>query len=85
MLQGKKLRCAIHPVLTSTFIKNKRACIKINKPRVMLMRIRKGGWVVSSEGKERERKRKKEERTQIDFHIQPISQIFMRKQTTKMT
>lgn len=57
MLQGKELRCAIHPVLTSTFIKNKKGTgIKINKPRVMQIR---GG--LFHEFLERER-RKREHR-----------------------
>jgi len=48
MLQGMKLRCAIHPVLTSTFIKNKKGTgIKINKPRDMQVgRGRRGQGVL---------------------------------------
>jgi len=48
MLQGMELRCAIHPVLTSTFIKNKKGTgIKINKPRDMQVgRGRRGQGVL---------------------------------------
>lgn len=50
MLQGMELRCAIHPVLTSTFIKNKKGTgIKINKPRDMQIMCGGGGGSVSTE------------------------------------